>query len=165
MDEAVAFLDVRNAGEFLDVGTGDETAFLGGYDDRGARRIPGQRLQQRIELEKHAAGENIGGGARLVDRQPHDRVGIPLELPGSRISHRILFPQAAVRRTTASERTWKSQTSGRWSEKRTSGTRKSVTSLPSLTRMKSTSTRGIFAGKDGRPAEVALRSPAARMNR
>src|SRR6516162_4370603 len=135
-----------------------------------------ERSEQLIELAEHACREHVGGSARLVEGEPGDAVGVALELPGSgagivhvTLTHRNQAAEAAeavgLVRAVAPACTRKSHTRGRWSEKRTSGTRKPVTSMPSLTRMKSSSMRGTRAGKEGRPAVLALRSPAARMKR
>jgi hypothetical protein len=70
MDEPKTLVDIGDAGEFLDIGAGNETALFTGYDNHGAGRAADQGLQHGVELAKHAARQHVGRTARLVDGQP-----------------------------------------------------------------------------------------------
>jgi len=85
--EPVALIDVGNSREFLDIRAGDESALLGGYDDHRPGQVLRQGLQHRVQLQQHATRKDICGAAGLVNRQPRDRVGVPLDFPGGRLSH------------------------------------------------------------------------------
>ncbi len=81
-DQPIAVLGILDCGELLDVRARHEATLLGGDEDHGPGRILCQRRQQAVELTQDAPGEHICGSARLVDRQPQDRVGVLLDAPG-----------------------------------------------------------------------------------
>ena len=106
VNQAIAALGAGDAGEFLDVGAGDEAALLGRQHHDTARRRQCDPIEQRIELAQHAAGEHVGGGVRLVGQQPDDAIAVALHLPCRRGGLGILHvsPSGALRPPPSSAR-------------------------------------------------------------
>src|SRR5580658_3032252 len=98
-DEPVAARLIGERGEFLDVGSGHEAAFLGRDQHDTRRWFAGEGLEVAVELGQYRGGEHVGGGARLVDGEPDDALGVPLYFPGGRVwlVHRRRQAALAVR--------------------------------------------------------------------
>jgi hypothetical protein len=73
----------RELREFGDVCAGNEPRCLGRADHESARRRLHEGLQMAVELHERIAREDVGRGARFVEAEPDDAVGITLERPGA----------------------------------------------------------------------------------
>ena len=71
---------IGGAAEFVDVGAGDETGFLGGADDEPGRPLALQRRQHRFEFFDQIGRQRVGAGALAIEQQPGDAVGIAGQL-------------------------------------------------------------------------------------
>src|SRR5580658_3149517 len=144
------------SGELSNVRASDEARGFPRANHQAAQSARGERLQVTIKLDQHIVRERIGRATGLVESQPGDLVAIGFQTPGRRAARAGGVVHGLNSR--ALELTWKSHTSGRWSEKRTAGIRNEPISMPALTRMKSSSMRGRREGKECSPSALALRS-------
>ena len=122
-----------DVGEFVDVSAGNKAVWLARINDqtRGWRRS--QTGDDGLEFEQNLAIQHVGASGLLVQAQPGEPLGVYVQLPVR--SGRIAVPTtgfAGAGRTHFVSITSKSQSSGKWSEKVTFGTEKSLTLIPSL---------------------------------
>ncbi len=127
-------VDGPEAAELGDIGSHDETAGFPRIHHQTDGYVRLQLRQDGIQFRQDFRRQGVGRGFGLVETQPADAGIVGLQFPV--LVHASLLVQAGS----------KSQTSGRWSEKRTSGTSKRCTLMPSWYRMKSSSLRGARLG-------------------
>ena len=126
--EGQRFLGRADLRELPDVRASDE-ARLRGRDHEAARRLALELGEPRVERLQHLAGQRVRSGIGAIERQPRDAVGIDGRATSAgRCPRGNPAAQAAARSVPSTTR--KSQISGRWSEKVTSGTSNESISMP-----------------------------------
>src|SRR6266851_1966409 len=81
LDQAHRVVRVLDLGELLDVGARDESGDIAGTDDKPSGILGTELIEYPVELRHHVGGQDVRGGALLVERQPDDVVVGGLELP------------------------------------------------------------------------------------